>query len=74
MAFTLIPRGANSAAHTRTNCRSAAFDAEYTPNPGVPRCADVEPVTTMVAPDLSSGSDFCTVKTVPLTLIPKVCS
>jgi hypothetical protein len=63
--FTRILRGARSAAHTRTNWRSAAFVAEYKPKTGRPLCAELEPVITMLAPELSKGSAFYTVNTVP---------
>src|SRR6478735_5397497 len=70
--LTRMPRSASSTAIVRPSDRTAAFDAAYRPNAGVPFDAAVEPARMTDAPRLSNGRNFCTVNRVPPTLRLKV--
>ena len=65
-------RGASSWLQERAKLRIAALLALYKLNVGAPVLPAVEPVRITDAPSRSSGSAFCTVNSVPLTLVAKV--
>ena len=69
--FERIPRSFNSTVQAHTKLRIAALVAPYTQNPGVPLMLPTEPVRMIEAPSFNSGSAFCTVKSVPFTLVSK---
>ena len=71
MEFTRIPRPLSSLAQVRAYARTAAFDAPYAPMPTAPLSPELELVRITEAPWLRSGRAFCTVRTVPLTLMSK---
>lgn len=50
------------------------MEAAYRLNASAPLSAAVEALRITEAPSLSSGSAFCTVKSVPRTLTPKISS
>jgi hypothetical protein len=63
-----------SAAQVLANDRSAAFVAAYTPNAGIPFTDTIDPLSTIEPPAVMSGRAFCTMNSVPFTLIPKYLS
>jgi hypothetical protein len=67
-------RPLTSSIQLRANARTAALDAAYTLNAGVPLLAAVEPVKMTEAPSPNKGNAACTVNSVPFTLRPKVSS
>src|SRR6202040_993229 len=64
-----IRRSFRSVVQVRTNERMAALLAAYTPKAAVPLTLATEPLRMIEPPSFSSGKAFCTVNSVPLTLM-----
>ena len=73
-ALTRILRCFRSRVQHRAKERMAAFEALYTLKASVPFTEVVEAVRMIEPPSMRSGRAFCTVKSVPLTLVLNVLS
>ncbi len=69
--FTRILRALRSVVHVRAKDRSAALVALYTLRPANPFEPTTDEVRMIDAPSGMSGRAFCTVKSVPFTLMSK---
>jgi hypothetical protein len=72
IAFTRMRRCLRPAVHVRANERAAALVALYTLQDGKPLLATIYALRMMEAPSDNRGSAFCTVKSRPFTLMPKM--
>jgi hypothetical protein len=70
--FTRMRRLFKSVVHVRANERTAAFVALYTLFMGSPLLPTMDPFRMMEAPSGRRGSAFCTVKSIPFTLMLKI--